>query len=101
MVFAVASRYHSPGWSSSSNAFSTWVGVTCSLGRPTRFHAWLEIRASRLLVLSQHGCAIVIWVGEIAATGQRGSVQPPSPASYTNSMSLGLRQLSMVGLSVV
>ena len=49
----------------------------------------------------QHGWAIVMVVGEIAATGQRGSVQPPSPPVYTNSMSLGLRQLSIVASAVV
>src|SRR5437667_4679398 len=44
---------------------------------------------------------MVMAVGEIAATGQRGSVQPPSPPLYTNSMSLGLRQLSMAASAVV
>jgi hypothetical protein len=61
----------------------------------------LEIRGSRRSVLSQQGWAMVIFVGDMAATGQRGSVQPPSPARYTNSMPFGLRQLSMVGAEVV
>jgi hypothetical protein len=41
------------------------------------------------LLLRQHGCAIVTVLPDIDATGQRGSVQTPSPPGYTNSTSGG------------
>src|SRR6266540_2494333 len=66
-------EYHSPGWSSSSKAFSTYCGVPTLLP-PT----WLF---ARLVELSQHGCAIVMAVPEMLPTGQRGSVHGPTPCT--------------------
>src|SRR5690349_3782605 len=65
----------------------------------------------RFVELSQHGCAMVIVVPSMNATGQRGSVHAPSPPLlndqygappvYTNSMSLGLRQFAIAAESAV
>ena len=50
---------------------------------------------TRLVELSQQGCAIVTTVAVIDATGQRGSVHRPRPPRYTNSMSDRLRHLAI------
>ena len=115
MVSAGPSRYHSPGWSSSSNAFSTDIGILPlpSEAGPTRFAVRLPIpgMVTRRVELSQHGWAMVIVVSVTDAMSQRGSVhspsppvcrfQNPSPPVYTNSIWLGLRQPAIVGADVV
>jgi hypothetical protein len=82
-VFAELSRYHSPGWSSSSKAFSTYIGslLLPSEAGPTRFAVRPGIpgMVTRRVELSQQGCAMVIAVSVIAATGHRGSVHSPRP----------------------
>ena len=98
---SLRSRYHSPGLSSSSNALSTAVGCSVMDLRPTRLKVRPEpsVRMTRWVELFQHGWAIFTTVGLIEATGQRGAVHRPRPPRYTNSMLVGLRQLS-IGLVV-
>src|SRR5579872_2861472 len=100
MVRAVLSKYHCPGVPSSSYAFSMYAGALPILAGPTRFAVRTPLgNMMRFVELSQHGCAMVMVVPSMAAAGQRGSVQGPSPCEcsdqmelppvYTNSMPLG------------
>src|SRR5260370_35094960 len=99
MMPADRSKYHWPGVPSNSNAFSTCPGSLPTLAGPTRFAVRLTLgNMTRLVELSQQGCAIVIVVPWMLATGQRGSVHEPRPNEpsdhsefqpvYTNSLSL-------------
>jgi hypothetical protein len=80
-VRADRSRYHCPGWLSSSNAFSTYSGKLEELPPPTRLIVRPPLTSggnlTRFVELSQQGWAIVIVVPSMAATGQRGSVHAP------------------------
>src|SRR5260370_42420119 len=80
MMPADRSKYHWPGVPSNSKAFSTYAGSLPTLAGPTRFAVRLTLgNITRLVELSQQGCAMVIVVPWILATGQRGSVQEPRP----------------------